>query len=994
MFCRTFFKILFVAGFLIFTVGCTKESPNSTANLNFNFQSKNSALSHQIEVVIVNVTGPGISNTIFKEVNCEDEPCGSVSVEVPAGDSRLIQVLAVIKQTGNPIRFVTYGDQTKTLSAGDEPVSIQLQHKADFSREARMMGRYVATAGELQNQMLTGFVTTKVFVEPGKPPMKINTFEIFGGWFNTFLLDGIPFVFEFSGFNAQGTAQYVNAPIFKDLHPGQNGLTLLSPGVAANSNIINHYTSSLPFFDEEDNVYVQKSFRNKVVGFFGANPGNLHLCAEQIPQNFLFDGDNGSSELCKDGIADDCSAYYRWGNGTTTNDLTIVGSANGLADNCTGAPTERKVNIKEVGEDGDEFIGYKGAFRKEGGIAGFTNNAGMFSFDQASGVVQWMLLGGVFLPGGIDVFFRPNSNNLNFDAINGQDDAVICEKLPEQGFGLIGNVPTMDIQGKTGGILQFPGPLPNSDFHIVLCPRSASGGYFRTAFHYQHHGHNNPGNFPVRVTLKKPKNLDSSNSTIMADVCYPLVVNFLNEDQEDAKAQNPINVILQTNDPTGQFFRESNECDANTMAISSVNLDDKTTVYYRHNTTDSSLSYKVFAQAVGLSGGAYNYRGDPKQTPNEFRIVSEFFRAQEFEVAEAEFCVPFLVGAFYNGELTGFPTGSSVSFSLAQDQMASPTDVFDTLPNCVGSSPTASGAPALANQRSGIKNYFLNPNLIGSAFAPVDNVISSCHNGSNAVPCSNEQLDVVSTSHDFYSLSVVDGPPGWENGLVTSGCYELEFANFEDHYPNPYPVFYSSGNLFPDAGGTHGTFYNVAGCPGANIIPDGASYGLGGMNTHRSIWYRPNRQETLGGLSVSHDLGVGNATVNAPNLAVSTPSNSGRINNASGAWIEDYSPGGIPVYSSPTSVTLTLENTGTGAITSITETMPIGAGTFDYLGGAYPGTGGTCAVSLAPGATCDVVLEITNGLNTQVSGVIRFTYDDPNDTGIITDIMFSAVVGP
>ncbi len=68
---------------------------------------------------------------------------------------------------------------------------------------------------------------------------------------------------------------------------------------------------------------------------------------------------------------------------------------------------------------------------------------------------------------------------------------------------------------------------------------------------------------------------------------------------------------------------------------------------------------------------------------------------------------------------------------------------------------------------------------------------------------------------------------------------------------------------------------------------------------------------------------------------------------------------------------ITVSNAGSGAASTIAEGSPLVA-PFQYSGGSYPGTGGTCGTSLAAGANCSLIVEFTpasTGLTTEVVDV-------------------------
>lgn len=75
-----------------------------------------------------------------------------------------------------------------------------------------------------------------------------------------------------------------------------------------------------------------------------------------------------------------------------------------------------------------------------------------------------------------------------------------------------------------------------------------------------------------------------------------------------------------------------------------------------------------------------------------------------------------------------------------------------------------------------------------------------------------------------------------------------------------------------------------------------------------------------------------------------------------------------------TTHTFTVTNTGSGTALSM---MGSGlAAPYDFLGGAYPGTGGTCAVTLAAAATCTIVVAYSPSMTGVQSDTITINYND------------------
>lgn len=159
------------------------------------------------------------------------------------------------------------------------------------------------------------------------------------------------------------------------------------------------------------------------------------------------------------------------------------------------------------------------------------------------------------------------------------------------------------------------------------------------------------------------------------------------------------------------------------------------------------------------------------------------------------------------------------------------------------------------------------------------------------------------------------------------------------------------GGTYPGTGGTcAGTLAATANC---TIVVSFSPTALGTNN---------------GSVTVGYNNGV--SAVNATRAVTGTSVNPALLTISNGPT---YSFGDRPT-GSQTDVTLTVTNSGGFAATSIaTGAM---AAPFTYKGGSFPGTGGTCAATLAVGASCDVVVTwapTAAGLN---SGSANIAYYD------------------
>ncbi len=114
--------------------------------------------------------------------------------------------------------------------------------------------------------------------------------------------------------------------------------------------------------------------------------------------------------------------------------------------------------------------------------------------------------------------------------------------------------------------------------------------------------------------------------------------------------------------------------------------------------------------------------------------------------------------------------------------------------------------------------------------------------------------------------------------------------------------------------------------------------------------------------------GVLSATLTG-GLSVAAPSAAVLTMNLS----EPFNYGNVAVGAS-VNQTFTLTNSG-----GLTATALVGGGLaapFTFLGGAYPGTGGTCAATLGSSATCTVVVNYSPGASGAHSDTIQIDYHD------------------
>lgn len=117
---------------------------------------------------------------------------GTFSVEVPAGEGRLIQVLAIYMDPTTKDGEFFYGSMLKDLVGGDQPVDIYMDSIGIGNvKGGRVSGKYFAADGSNPSGMME-----IRYQPPGdRPPMVLERSSMVGGWFHAFALADVSFDF-------------------------------------------------------------------------------------------------------------------------------------------------------------------------------------------------------------------------------------------------------------------------------------------------------------------------------------------------------------------------------------------------------------------------------------------------------------------------------------------------------------------------------------------------------------------------------------------------------------------------------------------------------------------------------------------------------------------------------------------------------------------------------------------------------------------------------
>ncbi len=162
----------------------------------------NSQLTH----LFVNIKGEGIAEAIVYQWDYCSEcavqvPLSSVTLMAPKGKSRLIQVLAIYETenstdstSSSSATEFNYGDTLKDFTLDQENVVISIKPIANTGSliSGSVSGRFLTSV----NDGPTGKLMMRYSPPEGRPKMTLSKSAILSGWFNLFVLEGVPFDYE------------------------------------------------------------------------------------------------------------------------------------------------------------------------------------------------------------------------------------------------------------------------------------------------------------------------------------------------------------------------------------------------------------------------------------------------------------------------------------------------------------------------------------------------------------------------------------------------------------------------------------------------------------------------------------------------------------------------------------------------------------------------------------------------------------------------------
>ncbi len=492
--------VLFASVALVATSCAKKEAPTSVT-LNFS-SGQNGALSNQYKVQhIIVQEGDGQGGRFYREWNCEfGNQCeslqsgGTVTIEFQTlPGQRALQVLVMAETLDTTVGaeslgFFYWGD---IVDLGQPLGALNLVKIEDESRMATVSGRYVpGTNHPLAGKYLTGdvqvFVKASDFIGfnfPNMPGMKILDAEIFGGFTNLYIFKNIPTSYVFTGSGRLGNS-FSQSSIMQDLHSGEQGLTTDSLGLAASGNIRARYgLVGGTYFEERDGTWAPRYFTERFFGFFGANPSNRYLCADDDPTGLDFNDSNSKERLC---ASAGCATWKNW-----SDIINADGTLDGVGDTCSNN-LGLSLELMDISSEGGA-INFLGPLMGQG-------SADAFDYDDGTGVLNWNWNATVAntkgVPG-LDIFVRTADSPFDKDEVQvPKSDGIDCSQLTNHQFSRVAQV------GRNQSTYTFDSAAANDpNFSFAVCFRKPGGGYYKTSHLEESHGGGSASNNLVETRI-------------------------------------------------------------------------------------------------------------------------------------------------------------------------------------------------------------------------------------------------------------------------------------------------------------------------------------------------------------------------------------------------------------------------------------------------------------------------------------------------------------
>ncbi len=638
-------------------IGLALPSWPTRASLNKTGDLTSFATADNLQVIIVNITGPGIPTPAFFFWDRHDNggaPPSFVELTVARGENRLTQVLVVFEDPDTGTMEFHYGDKLQSFTADAATVPITIEAlQSGTARNGRLAGRYLDSSGHGP----TGMVSVK-YVPPGKPPMLLFSGFIFAGWFEFFTLENI------------GLSYYL-APggdvLFKDATSSSSALVT---GGSSTARIVvpKYYYQNGGDSSAATSPRSVSAGAQSIVGYFGPGAGTKPVCYNNTITPMT--GSYTTADLSN-------STYLSWV-GLRALDSIKAGIELGgeLVGNCPTQENEYtnhlRIDSSQV-TNGDGVLGFRGPFRLQSTGGSGSWKSPVLATTSGSGSSFSLSLNWKYMPdvfdsdgiGGVALYVRSGTASSNNRPDYESGDGIACgDDLEVLNFTYLQDVPATSLSGSA----TIPASIVSQTnyqegkFQAILCPylrnpiagkRYPSSGAvdYRS---YTYSGSSGPGtggnsgpSLATRLIANKfestgTQTTSSSRAQVMKDVCYPIRV-FSADDQGSYGTMNGQTVNLTVTSPAGGelLYTDQNCTAGGTDTLSIPNFGGYYTVFIEvdesQNPTLSSANI-TFATtgSVSLTGTTFYASYSAYQPANKLITL-----AQDLVVAHSCFPIDF-----------------------------------------------------------------------------------------------------------------------------------------------------------------------------------------------------------------------------------------------------------------------------------------------------------------------------------------------------------------
>lgn len=907
--------------------------PKTLLSNKFGALVSNEQLSH----VVINITGEGISQPIvFNWDLCADcatvnTPPAAFVLEVPMGNSRLVQVLAVYEDNVTSAMSFYYGDKTENFSGPEVPVVVPVASMGSGAViGGSIMGRYLTSVNSGIASGPTGEVQIRYRAAANKPALIIENNAIINGWFNFFGLSGtglqMEYVLTSTGELLFGGPVSLDSSIFDPL---------------VDPNILK---IALPVHKRQNSgggTFKPAEAEKLIFGYWaaagsGVNPSSYKVCRDLAGApagRFTYDIQNpfSISEASGSFPTNEILA-------NTSSPLIYVsfkGGKNIDGSNCDGSPMvandlfESFFKVTSAGfNNGRETIaGFNVPFR----ILGSNNQTFTVTETNSQKVITGRTLPGVSAVFDSIVLFKRVS-----PAGEGtyRLENVSCEKLPE-GYSSAGSAP-IDAQGNFTINSNITSAEAINGVSAIACG-SKAGSLFSAGFFIEKWNFSAGGPPLVPAT---DWNLGTHAFQVFNGSCLPAWIDLIaaGDNYNVTNATNRVfNVTI--SGVTGTIY--SNEA-CSTVASSITVPAGSTHVKFYYQVSGGSTA-TVTANSSGFGKGSMNfvklYGGAQAGISSFAGLMGEASRVNTSECRDVEVYFLDANNRISNLGYSSSPMAWTMNLSLANFYGGVASGGFRIVDNCTAKNPMTS----LPIASGAYKTKFAIDN-IGSS-SDVKLVMSS--------PASLPGSSAITSAIYLNPSPVVDHLElAYSSNPTFAGtCYQATVASKDSSngtmtVPSGKRVRY---NIQAQQSGTK--FYSDLSSCQSNAAGTLGYQGWIDQSASSSVFYV---KFALGGINTSISLGGSFSLVNSAANIPAGPINSSLGPSAiiSGNPSLDY---GMVTIGNTADITLTLQNQTGETLTSLNPFSI--AAPFSFKGGAFPGTGGTCGATLAAGVSCTAILE-------------------------------------